>query len=64
LVEQEPQRADYLVDLAKSPARPGDPASLRRARDILSRMRDSNQLMPQDAPVLDYIERMLRQAGS
>jgi hypothetical protein len=63
-VEQEPGRADYRVDLANSLGRIGDPASLRRARDILTRMRDSNQLMPQDAPVLNYIEQMFRQAGS
>ena len=64
LVKQEPGRADYRVDLAKSLARMGDPASLRRAFDILTRMKESNRLMPEDAPVLDAVRGMLQRAGA
>jgi hypothetical protein len=62
LVAQEPGRADYQIDLAKSLVRAGDPSNLQRSLDILTRMRNANQLMPTDAALIDLVREMLQRA--
>ncbi len=63
LVQQEPDRADFQIDLVKSLAGMGDRDSLRRALDILIALRDSNHLSPADAPLLDWVQRLLNESS-
>jgi tetratricopeptide (TPR) repeat protein len=66
LVKQEPGRADYKVDLARSLARMGDAERLRRAFEMLSKMKQASELMAGDERVLDYVKGLMqsRAAGS
>jgi tetratricopeptide (TPR) repeat protein len=60
LVEQEPGRADYNLDLANSLARLADSFSLQRGLDILVKMRESDRLMPEHLPLLEFFNEMLQ----
>ncbi len=66
LVKQEPGRADYKVDLAKSLVRMGDAESLGRAFEMLSKMKGASELMADGERVLDYFKGLMqsRAAGS
>lgn len=60
LVEQVPARVDYRLDLARSLARFSDAERLERAWEILTGLRESGQLAPDDLPVLQFVEDRLR----
>ena len=66
LVKQEPGRADYKVDLARSLARMGDAERLRRAFEILNKMKEASELMAGDERLLDYVRGLMQSktAGS
>jgi hypothetical protein len=64
LVAQEPGRADYLVDLAKSLARTGDMSQLQRALRIARELRETGKLNKADEPLIAAIQWMIERVKS
>ena len=52
LVDQEPDRADYKVDLAVSLARTGENEAMENALAILKQLKAESRLSPHNEPIL------------
>lgn len=61
-VAQEPNRADYQINLVNSLARLPTTSHLERALDILLNLKQSNRLMKADEPKIGILQELLRQA--
>ena len=59
LARQEPDRADFQVDVVNSLVRIGDRRSLERALEILLRLKQEGRLQPADEPKIEGLREML-----